>query len=102
MVEYQPAEGMVNISFTFKKSQISEGLDVTEAKEVSVVHLPLVDAVREQIATTEQATDITVDDIKIEVVESAISLEGSEDKADFNLSNFSGTAVVAEGEGSGT
>ena len=89
MVEYQPAEGMVSISFTFKQSQLSEELASTEAADVTVVHLPLEDSVKESTATTADATDISANDIKVEVVDATISLNGSTDQADFCASEFS-------------
>ena len=89
MVEYQPAEGMVSISFTFKQSQLSEELASTEAADVTVVHLPLEDSVKESTATTADATDITASDVKVEVVDATISFNGSTDQVDFCATEFS-------------
>ena len=96
LVEYQPAEGMVNISFVFKQSQLSEDLGAAEAKDVTVVHLPLEDSVKEETATTADATDISASDIKVEVVADSISLNGSTDQADFCLNDFSLVAMTVE------
>ena len=41
MTEYDPAEGSVAITITFKKSQLSDDLGVEDASEIAVVHMPL-------------------------------------------------------------
>ena len=92
LVEYQPADGMVNISISFKKKQLENGIDATSAEDVSVIHMPLVDSVKNSVNTTAEATDISASDIKVEEVDSNVAIKG--EKIDFNLSDFSVTAVV--------
>ena len=94
LVEYQPTEGMVSISFVFKKSQLSEDLQVEKAEEVTVVHLPLQESAKEEVSSTAEATNIAASDVNVEVVADSVSLSGSTDQADFCLSNFSVIAVV--------
>ncbi len=94
LVEYQPAEGMVNIVINFKRKQLENTLDATSAEKVSVIHMPLVDEVKNSVNTTADATDISADDIKVEVVDSNVALEN--EKIDFNLSDFSVTVVTSQ------
>ena len=94
-VEYQPAEGMVKISFTFKQKQLEEDLSAEKAGDVTVVHMPLTDAVKESVDTTADATGISAGDINVEVVDAAISV--SAEQVDFSLSDFSVVALGADG-----
>ena len=94
LVEYQPAEGMVNISFIFKQNQLSDGLDARSEEDLTIVHLPLQEAVKEETATTAAATDISAADVNVEIVADSVSLNGNTDQADFCLSSFSVVAVV--------
>ncbi len=97
MVEYQPADGMVNISFDFKRKQLENKLEATSAEDVAVVHLPLADEVKAETNTTAEATDISAIDVKVEVVADTVAIE--EEHVDFNLSDFSLVAFVdAAGE----
>ena len=66
--EYQPTEGAVNISFDFKKSQLTQEVEAEKAEEIAVVHLPLDEATKESVDTTEDATDISAGNINVEVV----------------------------------
>ncbi|MDE6021363.1 MAG: hypothetical protein K2H01_10280, partial [Ruminococcus sp.] len=93
-VEYQPAEGMVKISFTFKQKQLEEDLSAEKAGDVIVVHMPLSDAVKESVDTTADATGISASDINVEVVDAAISV--SAEQVDFSLSNFSAVVFIDE------
>ena len=94
LIEYQPAEGMVNISFVFKQNQLSDGLDARSEEDLTIVHLPLQEAVKEETATTAAATDISAADVNVEIVADSVSLNGNTDQADFCLSSFSVVAVV--------
>ena len=91
--EYQPTEGAVNISFDFKKSQLTQEVEAEKAEEIAVVHLPLDEATKESVDTTEDATDISAGNINVEVVsEAEVQLET--EAADFDLNNFSLVAFV--------
>ena len=94
-VEYQPAEGMVKISFAFKQKQLEEDLNAQKAGDVTVVHMPLADDVKESAGTTANATGISADDVTLEVVSASASVTA--EVVDFSLSNFSISAFVAEG-----
>ena len=91
--EYQPTEGAVNISFDFKKSQLTQEVEAEKAEEIAVVHLPLDEATKESVDTTADATDISAGNINVEVVsEAEVQLET--EAADFDLNNFSLVAFV--------
>ncbi len=98
LIEYQPAEGMVNVSFVFKQNQLSDGLDARSEEDLTIVHLPLQEAVKEETATTAAATDISAADVNVEIVADSVSLNGTTDQADFCLSSFSVVAVTKSGE----
>ncbi|MBR6452272.1 MAG: choice-of-anchor A family protein, partial [Lachnospiraceae bacterium] len=85
-VEYQPAEGAVKIEIGFKKNQMEEDLGIENAEDIAIVHMPLSDSVKEETATTAEATDISASDISVEVVDN--QARGEEELA-FNLSDFS-------------
>lgn len=92
LVEYQPAEGMVNISMSFKQNQLEEELQAQEASDITVVHMPLIDSVKESVDTTADATNLSVADIKVEVVSDSTSIQS--ENTDFSLADFSITALV--------
>ena len=96
--EYQPESGSVAISFVFKQNQLSEDLEA-EQEDVSVVHLPLSQGIKEEIDTTSQATNISSGDVQVETVENSVNLagKGGTDQAQFSLSDFSVTAFVNNG-----
>lgn len=94
-VEYQPAEGMVKISFTFKQKQLEEDLSAEKAGDVTVIHMPLTDAVKESVDTTADATGISASDVNVEVVSASVSV--SAEQVDFSLSDFSVVALGADG-----
>ncbi|MCM1126740.1 MAG: Cna B-type domain-containing protein, partial [Lachnospiraceae bacterium] len=94
-VEYQPAEGMVKISFVFKQKQLEEDLNAEKAADVTVVHMPLADSVKESVDTTADATGISAGDVNVEVVSASTSVTA--EVVDFSLSNFSVSAFVADG-----
>ncbi len=98
LIEYQPAEGMVNVSFVFKQNQLSDGLEARSEEDLTIVHLPLQEAVKEETATTAAATDISAADVNVEIVADSVSLNGNTDQADFCLSSFSVVAVTKNGE----
>lgn len=90
-IELQPKEGAVKISIRFKKDQLDTSL---EAADVTTVHLPLTDSVKEEVNSTEEATDISASDIKVEVVNNS----ATENSVDFTLNDFSVTAVLVDGK----
>ena len=93
LVEYQPAEGSVNISISFKQKQLEEDLAAEKETDITVVHMPLSDSVKESVATTADATGISASDVNVEVVSDSTSIAG--EKIDFNLSDFSAIAVYS-------
>jgi hypothetical protein len=95
--EYEPTEGMVKVSMTFKKKQLSDDLKAESAGDVAVVHLPLDNAVKEDVDSTKDATAISAGDVNVDVVskDAASVNAGSEDQVDFDLSSFSITVLIA-------
>ena len=94
-VEYEPNEGSVSVSVKFNNKQISEGLEATEDDDLTVVHLPLTEAVMEEVNSTSEATEITSEDISLEIYkEGSVSLENDADVLSFETESFSITAVV--------
>ncbi|AOZ95821.1 Cna B-type domain-containing protein [Butyrivibrio hungatei] len=88
--EYQLADGTAEVSITFPEKPISEGLGATEAEEVTVVHLPVSGDVLENVDATSEATDITADDISVEVLSnSKVTLEEEADTISFATDSFS-------------
>ena len=93
LIEYQPAEGSVNISISFKQKQLEEDLAAEKETDITVVHMPLSDSVKESVATTADATGISASDVNVEVVSDSTSITG--ERIDFNLSDFSAVAVYS-------
>jgi len=93
VVEYQPEEGSVSISFVFKKNQLSTSLEAEAANDITVVHLPLDTSIKESVDTTAEATDISASDVNVEVVDANVSLNGT-DQVTFSLSDFSAMALT--------
>ena len=92
-VEYQPAAGTVNIKFEFKNKQLTQDVNVEKADAVSVIHLPLDEETKGSVNTTADATDITAENVKVEVVHN-VDVQLDAEQADFNLENFSLVAFV--------
>ena len=91
-VEYQPEAGSVNISIEFISNQLTEDINASEDKDVSIVHLPVSDSVKGENTTTADATNISAGDILVEKVDAQVSVDGG--SADFNLDHFSVVAAV--------
>lgn len=91
-VEVQPQEGYVSIKVSFKNNQLEEDINSGAEDELSVVHLPLSDEVKEEYATTEDATDITASDINVEILEETVNAES--ETAEFVAGEFSPYAFV--------
>jgi pilin isopeptide linkage protein len=89
--EYEPTDGMVKVSMVFKKKQLTEDIQATDAGDITVVHMPLTDAAKENVDTTADATNIDASDVKIETLaEQAIALkDGNHDQVDFAAKDFS-------------
>ncbi|MBP3477176.1 MAG: hypothetical protein J6K48_12825, partial [Lachnospiraceae bacterium] len=85
-IEVEPAEGSVKISMQFKQKQLSEELAAEEEEAVEVKHLGLSDSVKEGITSTEEATDISAGDIKVEDMNATVSVTG--EAIDFITDSF--------------
>lgn len=95
--EIQPSEGAVSISIKFNDNQLKDGLAVASEDEITVVHLPLKDEVKEaaEITSTVDATDITSSDIDVETLIQATAEVGESEIIEFSTENFSIFAVTA-------
>ena len=91
-VEYQPAAGTVTIKFEFKNKQLTQELDIKDIDQVEIIHLPLVEEVRDSVNTTADATAISAEDVKVEPVNGA---NVSGDNANFELTNLSIVALTS-------
>ena len=95
-VEYEPAAGTVTITVTFKKNQLSSGIDAERNSDVEVIHLPLSNAALDAAESTEKATGITVGDVSVESVSQAATSVADE-KVSFTLNSLSPTAITTAG-----
>lgn len=87
-IEYEPAEGTVQISIEFKKKQLSREISASSDNDVSIVHFPVSNKAKEGLPTTADIIDITSNDISVENVQSNISV-GDKDKVEFKVDSFS-------------
>ncbi len=94
--EIQPKEGSVNVSIEFKGNQLSEELSASEKEDVTVIHLPIKEEVKEasEVESTEQATQITAEDIEVKTLKEATAEVGNDEKVEFSEDNFSIYAVT--------
>lgn len=93
-VEVQPQDGSVSIKVRFKNDQLEEEVNSGVEEELAVVHLPLADEVKEECATTEEATDISAADINVEILSETVNAES--EVAEFTASEFSPYAFVGK------
>lgn len=95
--EIQPKEGTVTISINFKKNQLSEDLSAASKDDVTVVHLPIKEDVKEEneIVNTEDASDITASDIEVITLTDATAAVDGNEKVEFETEGFSIFAVTA-------
>ncbi len=94
--EIQPKEGSVVVTMEFMEQQLTSDLSAQSESDVAVVHLPIREEVKEtaEIATTEEATDITSGDIKVETLADATAEVGGTEKVEFTSDSFSIYAVT--------
>ncbi len=94
--EIQPKDGSVTVTIEFKEQQLTENLAAANKDDVAVVHLPIKEEVKEsaEITTTEEATDITKEDIEIETLVEATAEVDKEEKVEFTSETFSIFAVI--------
>ena len=99
-IEIQPAEGAVTIDISFKRYQLQDKLEAKENEDVEIKHLPLVDSVREGVDSTEDATDITSSDIKVEDVDNTVDVEN--EMVSLTAESFSVFSVTVTNGGKAT
>ena len=66
-VEYDLTDGTASVSIEYTNNKISADLDTDNSEEVTIVHLPLTDEVKEKFDSTSEATSISANDIQVEV-----------------------------------
>jgi choice-of-anchor A domain-containing protein/pilin isopeptide linkage protein len=84
--EYEPTEGMVSFSMKFKKKQLTEDLLATD--DITVVHLPLTDTIKDSFNSTKDATNISADDVQVDTLSDITTLENNE-QVDFSTNSLS-------------
>ncbi len=94
MIEYQPESGSVEITISFKNGQLNEQISAEKADDVEILHLPLVDSVRDSVDTTADATDIDKNDINVETVQDE-NIDVNGESASFSVSGLSLIALSA-------
>lgn len=89
-IEYEPKDGTVSVSISFKNNQISDGLGTTDSEDVSLVHLPVSEEVMKDVNATSDATEISASDISVEVLgDSNVELGENKDTISFEAQAFS-------------
>ncbi len=94
--EYEPAEGTVSISIEFKENQLSNELAASSEEDITVVHLPVKIEVMEspEISSTQEATEISSEDIEVKTLADASAEVGGSEKIEFVSESFSIFAVT--------
>ena len=100
-IELQPESGTVSVAFDFLDKQLAESIGAKKASDISVIHLPLTDEIKDNYDTTADAKDINASDINVEEVTKEdnkldVKLGGllSNEKVAFELESFSAVAVT--------
>ncbi len=94
--EIQPAEGNVSVSVEFTDNQLKDELAVSSQEEITLVHLPIKEEVKEnsEAVTTAEATDITSQDIEVKTLTEATAEVDETEKIEFTTEGFSIYAVT--------
>ncbi len=99
-VEYDLTDGTASVSIEYTNSKISADLDTDNSEDVTIVHLPLTDEVKEKFDSTSEATSISANDIQVEVFDDGkVDLGDSSDKVSFQTDSFCIFAAVKNGNG---
>ncbi|MBO4457165.1 MAG: hypothetical protein J5802_05565 [Butyrivibrio sp.] len=94
-VEYDPTEGTVAVSIEYNDNRISSDLEAENAEDISIVHLPLAEGVKENYDKTSDATNITASQIDFELIDNgSVKLGDSSDVVSFQTSSFCVYAYV--------
>ncbi len=73
LIEVEPDDGSVTVNFEFKRGQLTDGLEATDASGVTVTHLPLADGIVDEAGTTARARDIAASDISVEPIDAQVT-----------------------------
>ncbi|MCR5371404.1 MAG: hypothetical protein K6E83_11930 [Clostridium sp.] len=92
-VEVQPEDGTVKISFRYHSAVLTEEIGAKNAEDIRVMHLPLVEEVRENALTTKDAVDIAASDIASEEVEASASVGTRSGRVEFETDSLSVYAI---------
>ena len=91
----EPAEGSVAVSVRFKKNQLSDSLDVENADDLTIIHLPIMegkDTISSASATTSASVKesaVSAEDISIDVLKETSVTVADSQEASFDLNSFS-------------
>jgi len=96
--EYEPEGSLVNVTFTFKDSKLTE-LGASSSDDIAVSHLVLDDSVKDTSDTTlEAANDASASDISVETITpdsvSGVGNEDADDSLEIVTDSFSVFAVT--------
>ncbi|MBE5861159.1 MAG: LPXTG cell wall anchor domain-containing protein [Butyrivibrio sp.] len=96
--EVQPVDSEVTVNFEFKDNQLTKDLSVVSEEDITVVHLPIKEDVKEtsEITSTEEATDITSEDIEVKTLVDATAEveEADSESINFATGSFSIYAIT--------
>lgn len=96
--EIEPEEGKVSVTFEFLDSQLAKEIGADKAADVSVIHLPLNEDIRNKYDTTADAEDIKAEDIRVEEItakDNDLKVSVQNEKVVFDTESFSVVALAA-------
>ncbi len=96
--EIEPEEGKVSVTFEFLDSQLAKEIGAAKAADVSVIHLPLNEDIRNKYDTTADAEDIKAEDIRVEEItakDNDLKVSVRNEKVVFDTESFSVVALAA-------
>ncbi len=99
-VEYDLTDGTASVSIEYTNNKISADLDTDNSEDVTIVHLPLTDEVKEKFDSTSEATSISANDIQVEVFDDGkVDLGDSSDNVSFQTDSFCVFGVIKSANG---
>ena len=88
-VEYQPEEGAVKVSFTFKKNQLKNDLGAKAPEQVKVHHIPLKDNTDDAAVRTDSAANVQAEDLAPETLKASFREVSGQEQMEFTTESFS-------------
>ncbi|MBP7348938.1 MAG: Cna B-type domain-containing protein, partial [Butyrivibrio sp.] len=96
----EPADGSVAVSVQFKKKQLSDGLNIENAEDLTIIHLPVAENAVSDAASTFTFDDVidesnlTAKDLSVDVLKDAAVTVTDTQEATFDLNSFSTICFV--------